>query len=382
MPTRNHDKPARLFQRQRTKLVIVLLVLLALASVRVVRAQTQSTSQPITLVTGQFRPHAVAIAGEYVYWTDAVSGIVSRVNLDGQNMTAIATGGREPNALVVDGGYVYWTDFTAGTVSKAPVTGGEVTVLAKQQNYPLAIHVYEGYVYWAESLEGNINRLSIEGGPIESLVTQRFGVADFGINAGYIYWTEGFTQGGDVSQISRAPLQGGGGEFFVKALKPWSLTIVGDDLYWTEYRWGGVKEVSLTTGQITLVYGHAAQDDDFQIASDDQNVYWTERASGNIMEATLNGNSVFTLASNQTGPYGIASDGTHLVWTEEGAGTVKLYNLTPQAGGNISFFDASIIAVAIVAVALTGFAVYRLKHKSKPDSKRNGHPDNQTDRTQ
>jgi DNA-binding beta-propeller fold protein YncE len=327
----------------------------------------------------------VAIAGEYVYWTDAVSGAVRRVNLNGQNMTTIATGGREPNALAVDGGYVYWTDFVDGTVSKVPVTGGEVTVLAKEQNYPLAIHIYEGYVYWAESLEGNINRLPTEGGPIESVVTQRFGVADFGIYGGYIYWTEGFTQGGDVSQISRAPLQGGGAEFFVKALKPWALTIAGDELYWTEYRWGGVKKVSLTTGQITSVYGHAAQEDDFQIAADDQNIYWTERASGNIMEATLNGGSVFTLASNQTGPYGIASDGAHLVWTEEGAGTVKLYNLPPQAGGilaQLSFNDAIMIGVAIVAVALAGNAAYRLKHKSKPDSKSKPSPDNQTDRTQ
>jgi len=84
------------------------------------------------------------------------------------------------------------------------------------------------------------------------------------------------------------------------------------------------------------------------------------------MEATLNGDSVLTLATNQTGPYGIATDGTHLVWTEEGAGTVKLYNLMPQASGNS--LNIGMIAVAVVCVAIAAFAVYRLKHKSKPHS--------------
>jgi len=91
--------------------------------------------------------------------------------------------------------------------------------------------------------------------------------------------------------------------------------------------------VSLTTGQFTLIYSHAAQDDDYGIAGDDQHIYWTERASGNIMGATLRGDSVFTITTNQTRPYGIATDGAHLVWTEERAGTVKLYNLTPRQAG-------------------------------------------------
>jgi hypothetical protein len=278
-------------------------------------------------------------------------------------MVTIATGGIEPDALVVDGGYVYWTDFLAGTVSKVPMAGGGVTVLAKQQDHPLAILVYEGFVYWAEALDGNINRVPVGGGAVESLVTQRLGIADFGIYAGHLYWTEGFTQGGDVSQISMAPLQGGEGSFFVKALKPWSLVIVGHDLYWTEYRWGGVKKVSLTTGNVTQVYGHFVQDDDFTITADDQHVYWTERRSGNIMEATVNGNSVVTLASNQTGPYGIATDGTHLVWTEEKAGTVKLYDLMPQP--NPTLIDLEMIAAVILIVVPAAFVAYSLRRKRK-----------------
>jgi len=344
----------------RWRLLVVVMLLLGVSSTRFAAAQTMQ--QPTVLVSGLSRPHAVAIDGGYVYWTDVGTGTVNRVNLNGQNMTTIATGGMQPNALVVDGGYVYWTDFTAGTVSKAPIAGGEVTVLAKQQSYPLSILIYEGYVYWAESLAGNINRLPIDGGPIESLVTSRLGIADFGIYAGRLYWTEGFTQGGDVSQISSAPLQGGNVSFFVKALKPWSMVIVGDDLYWTEYRWGGVKEVSLTTGNVTQVYAHFAQDDDFSITADDQHVYWTQRVSGNIMEATLYGDSVMTIAANQTGPYGIATDGTHLVWTEEKAGTVKLYNL---AQANPNLIGPEIIAVLILIVASAASVAFRLKRRSK-----------------
>jgi len=335
-----------------------------------VGAQTQAIQKPVTLVSGASRPHAVALAGQYVYWTDAGVGAVERVNVNGQDMAIIAEGGRQPNALAVDGGYVYWTDWLAGTVSKVPIMGGQVTVLATQQSYPLTILVYEGYVYWAEALEGNINRLPIDGGPIESLVKERLGIADFGIHAGYLYWTEGFTQGGDVSQIGSAPLQGGSGGYFAKALKPWSLVIVGNDLYWTEYRWGGVKKVSLSTRNVTEIYSHFAQDDDFSITADDQHIYWTERTSGKIMEATLNGGSVSTLAADQTGPYGIATDGTHLVWTEEGAGTVELYSLSTQASGNQ--LNLGIIGVAIVGVAVATFVGYRLKQKSKPHSGQTG----------
>ena len=342
------------------------IVLLEVTSIRLVGAET--SQNPITLVSGRTEPHPVTIAGQYVYWGEEGTGTVNRIGLNGQNMTTLATRGWQPDRLVVDGGYVYWTDFIAGTVSKVPVSGGAVTVLARQQNYPWAILVYEGYVYWAESQRGNINRLPVDGGPVESLVTGRYGIADMAIYDGYIYWTEGFIQGGDVSFISRAPLQGGTGRPFAKALKPWSMVIRGDELFWTEYRWGGVRKISLTTGQFTSIYNHNAQNDEYTITADDQNIYWTERVSGNIMGATFSGDSVFTVASNQTDPYGIATDGAHLVWTEAGAGTVKLLNLQPTTVAEPS--NLTVIVIAIAIITLAGIATYRLKHaRTRPESK-------------
>ena len=352
-------------RKRERALLLMVIVLLQATSIRLIGAETSPS--PVTLVSGRVEPHPVAIAGQYVYWGEHGTGEVNRIGLNGQNMTTISSGGWEPDGLMVDGGYVYWTDFIAGTVSKAPVTGGAVTVLATQQNFPWAILVYEGYVYWAESQEGNINRLPVDGGPVESLVKGSYGIADFAIYDGYIYWTEGFTQGGDVSFINRVPLQGGIGTHFANALKPWSMVIRGDELFWTEYRWGGVRKISLTTGQFKSIYNHTAPNDEYTITADDQNIYWTERVSGKIMGAPLSGDSVFTVASNQTDPYGIATDGTHLVWTDAGAGTVELLNLQPTT---VAEPYLTVIIIAIAIITLAGIATYRLKHaRSRPVSK-------------
>lgn len=329
---------------------------------------TNDSGEAATLASGQLKPHGIVIFDEYVYWTDAGKGTVSRVAVEGGKTVVLASGGRRPEGIVVSGDYVYWTDFEAGTVSKVPLTGGPTTVLASRQDRPWSILVDDEYVYWAEFAAGNIKRIPVNGGQVEYVVKGRFGVSGMAIYQGYMYWAEGSTQGADVSQIGRIPLADGAPTQLVKTVKPWSITIGASSLFWTRYRWGGVQKVSLSGGPIEVVEYDSIEDDDFMIASDDRNLYWTERRSGNIKSAPVTGGNVTIIASDQKDPYAIASDGTYLVWTEAEAGNVRLYRLpqkeTGQGTTEIALNTQVIAASTLIAVAVLGaiFLVRRRRH--------------------
>jgi hypothetical protein len=321
----------------------MILVVLLLATVPLslftpithVRGQSGSL---VTLASSQRGPTGIAVSNGYVYWTDRDSFSVKKVPVEGGNVTVIARGpnGADLYGIAVDGGFVYYTDFHFGTVNRVSINGGTVQVLAQNQDDPRSILVRDGYVYWAEYLLGNIKRIHSDGsGSVEVVLRRRVGVSDMAINGSNIYWAEGAIQGADVSRIGRASIPNGTATatLFVKTIKPWSLTIRGGFLFWTEYRWGGVYKVPLNPGTIEIVNEPGLPLDDFMITSDDQNVYWTEVTSGNIMAAPVTGGPVTVLASNRTGPFDIASDGKHLVWTEREAGNVMLYDLTQPIGG-------------------------------------------------
>jgi hypothetical protein len=351
-------------------LVLLATIVLSLFALTMpdVRADTGGLA---VLASGQRDPRGIAISDGYVYWTDwtdPVKGTVSKVSVDGGNVTVLArdTGGGEPLGIAVDGGFVYWTDFTTGTISQVPIAGGPVNVLADNQDHPWRILVQDGYVYWAEFLMGNIKRIRPNGnGTIENVVEGRVGVSGFAINEGYVYWAEGSIQGADVSRIDRASLQGGTPTLFVKTVKPWSITIRGSYLFWTEWRWGGVYKTPLNGGKIEIIKEPSHQNDDFMITSDELNVYWTETASGNIYGVPVAGGAATTLASNRSAPYDIASDGMHLVWTEEKGGNIMLYHLRQSAALSYSQFTVIIVAIVIAVSGLSLISLKRYRQREK-----------------
>lgn len=359
---------AHILSRPRSAFALVLLfALLGSAILSGVSNAKSNPSEVVTLASGQLKPHGIVIFDEYVYWTDAGKGTVSRVPVEGGTVTILASGGSQPEGIAVDQDCVYWTDFEAGIVSKVHVTGGPSTILASQQDRPWSIIVAGGYVYWAEFLLGNIKRIPVNGGQVEYVVKGRFGVSGMAIYQDYMYWAEGSTQGADVSQIGRIPLADGAPTQLVKTVKPWSITIGANSLFWTRYRWGGVQKVSLSGGPIKVVEYDSIEDDDFMIASDYRNLYWTERRSGNIKSAPLTGGNVTILASDQQEPYAIATDGTHVVWTEASGGNVKLYDLPLEGTAREPaelYTQAVVGSVVIAAVVLVGvFAARRRRRR-------------------
>jgi hypothetical protein len=72
----------------------------------------------------------VALGGAFVYWTDAVRGIVMRRPKAGGVETTVAGFRDKPTDIRVFGDAVYWIDEGAKALVKAPVAGGAATVVA------------------------------------------------------------------------------------------------------------------------------------------------------------------------------------------------------------------------------------------------------------
>ena len=349
---------------------LILLTLIFLVSLSSTPAEVAGNPGQVTvLVSGQGAPHGVAIADGYVYWADywAASdrGTVNRIPLQGGNATVLVAERGQPENVAVDDGFVYWTDYEAGFVGRVEVTGGTPEIIATQQDRPWSILVHDGFVYWSELLVGNIRRAPVGGGPVEYVVQGRAGIPSFVIEGNNIYWAEGFIQGSSESQIGTVALNGGSPRKFVNSLKPWSLVIESGYLYWTEYRMGLVKKVSLEGGPVQLIQSEGIFFDQYDIAADSQSVYWTE-PRGNIESIPLAGGPVLTLATNRTGrPYGIASDGVHLVWTEDLGGNVVLYTLHEESSWNQPIYlalEGAALALIGIAIVLRKFRPSKRKH--------------------
>jgi len=99
------------------------------------------------------------------------------------------------------------------------------------------------------------------------------------------------------------------------------------NVYWVENRASGsVVQASLNSGsEKAVAFGRP---NPTAVASDGVNVYWTE-AAGAILKVPVNGGTVVTLATGIATLRGIATDGTNLFWTQGGNTIVRM----PAAGG-------------------------------------------------
>jgi hypothetical protein len=82
----------------------------------------QPASTPLLLAVDRYRPSAVDLDEDWVYWTDCRGGRIRRVRLGCGRPRAVAVKQRRPLAIAVDQSAVYWTvggappDFQGGAV--------------------------------------------------------------------------------------------------------------------------------------------------------------------------------------------------------------------------------------------------------------------------
>ena len=119
-----------------------------------------------------------------IYWTDAGTDKIQRLNLDGSDVQDLVTTGLSgPSGIALDiaGGKMYWTDWIRKKIQRANLdrTNVETLVRTENNNYPwgLALDVAGGKIYWTAGPivgdgQGKIQRANLDGTNVETLVTE------------------------------------------------------------------------------------------------------------------------------------------------------------------------------------------------------------------
>ena len=134
------------------------------ATGQVLRAE--ASGAPTVLASGPWRPDAVRIEGDYVYWlsnpfapTDETRPALRRAPLAGGAMTVLAYGGEPLLDFVVKGGYAYY--FERGLVARIAVTGGRAYPIAGVSKTTSAIAWGGSDLYTTGG--GSVVRISLRG---------------------------------------------------------------------------------------------------------------------------------------------------------------------------------------------------------------------------
>jgi hypothetical protein len=153
----------------------------------------------VTLVSGRPEPTTVAADGAGLYWgedgkSDA-TGAVWAAARDGSGMRLIASGQRGPRSLRAAGDYVYWTNELSGEVKRARKDGSAAAeTIASGQNAPIALVVDSGAVYWLNygtppnRLDGALMRAALDGSGQLPLAGDIPTAAALAVDDQFVYW--------------------------------------------------------------------------------------------------------------------------------------------------------------------------------------------------
>jgi hypothetical protein len=136
------------------------------------------------------------------------------------------------------------------------------------------------------------------------------------VRDGHVYWT---TNGGNVSGVMSAPIDGGPVTNVVPAQDAYAISVDAKYVYWTAYRDGTINRVT-TVGDDSLVLAEK-QSTPVAVCSDGANVYWANQG-GTIRRVPISGGKVLTLAAGQAGPAALALDDTSVYFVNVDDGSV------------------------------------------------------------
>lgn len=270
--------------------------------------------------------------GTVPYYTDATTGMIKKVGINGGTVTTLASGLNHPDAVMVDASNIYFIEKGSwpnnnGNIKKVPTGGGAITTLASGQNYPQGSSALDSTsFYWIDSASSptTIKKVGINGGSVTTIVSgagSSWGPGPMVADSTNVYWIHG--NDGNIKKVS---VNGGTVTTLVSGLSTVNtypqIAVDSTNLYWTEPSGGTVKKVSINGGTVTTLASGLSNPSG--IAVDSTNVYWTDsNSSGAVKKVSINGGTVTTLASGLNDPTYIAIDVTNLYWTEPSGGTVK-----------------------------------------------------------
>ncbi len=113
-----------------------------------------------------------------IYWTDAGTDKIQRVNFDGTNIQDLVTEGlRTPTSIALDlvNSKIYWTDSGTDKIQRANLDGSNIEDLVTtglRTPTGIAVDPEAGKIYWTDAGTDKIQRANLDGSNIEDLVTE------------------------------------------------------------------------------------------------------------------------------------------------------------------------------------------------------------------
>ncbi|XP_060535234.1 low-density lipoprotein receptor-related protein 2 [Cylas formicarius] len=133
-----------------------------------------------------------------IYWTDSSNRSIYAMNLDGTELVMI-TRVERPRAIVVDpcNGTLFYTDWgkfgTSGKILRTTMAGSLKRVVVDKdlaQPSGLAIDFDEQMLYWTDAVREKIERSDLDGQKREVLVTATIYPFSITVYGDYMYWTD------------------------------------------------------------------------------------------------------------------------------------------------------------------------------------------------
>lgn len=160
-----------------------------------------------------------------------------------------------------------------------------------------------------------------------------------------------------------SPVQAQPIDLSTKQMRPWSIAVDEDSVYWTNRGDGKICKVPKEGGEVVVLAERGVESAPCGIAVDNTTVYWAERTANKVCKVSKEGGTVVELATDLGGPFGIAVDDEYVYWTEHDSG--RLQRIPKEGGENITLASG-------LAAAANGYYLLTLDDEYVYWSERSG----------
>ncbi|KAK3731505.1 hypothetical protein QZH41_008533 [Actinostola sp. cb2023] len=218
---------------------------------RKVKIERMPFTQGIMIVAVSYDPK-----DKRMYWSDVDLGVIKRAYMDGTGEETILTLVRVPDGMCLDveDREIYWTDTGFNRIEKAQLDGSfKKTLVDSGLDEPRAIVLYKKrrQMYWSDwGKAAKIERALMDGTQRKTIISGGL-VWPNGLTIdevqGVLYWADA-----KEDKIETSDLEGRNRRVLVGntiAKHPFSLAILNDRLFWSDWETTGLQSVNKRTGK-------------------------------------------------------------------------------------------------------------------------------------
>ncbi len=173
------------------------------------------------------QPLAIAVDGDYAYWT-AIDGCLYRGAKEGGEAQSVACGTGAPVSLAIADGVAFWSTIEGTLYSSRLDAQGAADKLASGQDFSAGIVADQSGVYWVDEANREVRRYRHITRTITALAESQYSPAGLAQDRFYLYFS---TQGdGSIKRILKA-----GGDVDVMVAQqdePGEVVVADEWVYW------------------------------------------------------------------------------------------------------------------------------------------------------